>query len=458
MSTTARLPWLAGTPRLAMIVERLTATPAIPVLIAIVLGLYRIGDKSIWLDEGVAVAIARARTTEMLNFVRNTELHASPFYILLHPWTFLGTSETAVRSLAVVFGVLAVLATWSVGKRYGVAFGAALILSVTPVFIEYEQEARVYTLLMAMSAISTLLYLRVTERWTLLRAGLYVPAAGVMIYLHPIGAFVVVAHALAVLLFRPRREWLRLMAMFIPVVVLWIPMISFAMRNGDRIAWIPPLSFDLAFTHMVALGGGLVASSVLLVLLVIGARRDVITLWLLVPIVGIVALSLFVQPTLQKHYLLLVIPAAAIIAARNRPAIIAVLIAVSLVGVWNWYDRGVKDDWRGAAAWVTANVEPGDGIVFDPNYLRQAYGFYAQEPEPVWPVFEWSASPLRAKLDDFTRFDDVDRIWLVESYDYAGRPDVVAALGDFAPVETRQFAGGQDVRVTLLVRDPEPAE
>jgi hypothetical protein len=230
------------------------------------------------------------------------------------------------------------------------------------------------------------------------------------------------------------------------------------MRNGDRIAWIPPLSFDLAFTHMVALGGGLVASSVLLVLLVIGARRDVITLWLLVPIVGIVALSLFVQPTLQKHYLLLVIPAAAIIAARNRPAIIAVLIAVSLVGVWNWYDRGVKDDWRGAAAWVTANVEPGDGIVFDPNYLRQAYGFYAQEPEPVWPVFEWSASPLRAKLDDFTRFDDVDRIWLVESYDYAGRPDVVAALGDFAPVETRQFAGGQDVRVTLLVRDPEPAE
>ena len=241
MSTTAPTSWLAARPRLATLVDRLTATPAIPVLIAIVLGLYRIGDKSIWLDEGVSVAIARAPTAEMVHYLRTIELHASPFYIVLHPWTFLGTSEAAVRSLAVVFGVVAVLATWAVGRRYGVAFGAALILSVTPVFIQYEQEARGYTMLMATSALSTLLFLRLTERWTWVRALLYVLSGGLLIYVQPIGAFVVVAHGLAVLFFRPRTEWRRLLPLFVPIIVLWVPMIRFAMRSGDRIAWIQPI-------------------------------------------------------------------------------------------------------------------------------------------------------------------------------------------------------------------------
>ncbi len=457
MSRATRPSWAARAPRLEALVEKLTATPAIPVLIAIVLGLHRIGEKSVWLDEGVSVAIARASTSDMLHYLRHTELHASPFYLTLHPWTFLGTSETAVRSLAIVFGVVAVLATWSVGKRYGVAFGAALILSVTPVFIEYEQEARTYTLLMATSAIATLLYLRMTERWTVWRGVLYVLAGGLLIYVQPIGAFVVVAHGLAVLLFRPRAEWRRLLQLFAPIFVLWLPMIVFAWRNSDRIAWIEPITIDLAFNHLVALGGGLVAGAVLVILLVLGARRDVVTLWLVVPIVGIIALSIFVQPTLQKHYLLGVIPAAAIIAARNRPALIAVLLAVSLVGVWNWYDRGIKDDWRGAAAWVTAEMEPGDGIVFDPGFLRHGYSFYASAPEPVWPAFSWSSS-LRPGPTDLTRFDGVPRIWLVQGHESYRTNDVAESLAPFRALETRQFAGGQQVRVTLLARDPSGTE
>ena len=199
-------------------------------------------------------------------------------------------------------------------------------------------------------------------------------------------------------------------------------------------------------------------AAVLVVLLALGARRDVITLWLLVPIVGIIALSLLVQPTLQMHYLLGVIPAAAIVAARNRAALVAVLVAASLVGVWNWYERGVKDDWRAAAAWVTSEMQEGDGIVFDPNYLRRAYGFYASEPDPVWPAFDWSSPALLLDLSDYSRFDQANRIWLVEGHVPRQLNDVSQALADFEERDSRTFAGGQSIRVTLMVRTLVPSE
>jgi mannosyltransferase len=389
----------------------------------------------------------------MLDYVRNTELHASPYYIALHPWTALGTSEAALRSLSVVFGVMAVLAAWAIGRRYGVAFAAALILSLTPVFVQYEQEARAYSLLMAVSAVSTLLFLRLVERQTLLRAMAYVAVAGALIYVHPIGAFTVVAHGLAVALFQPRREWPRLLAVFVPVAVLWLPMIRFALRNNARIAWIDPITLDSTLAALVALGGGLVAAVVLGLLLVLGARRDVITLWLVVPIVGVIALSLLVQPTLQMHYLLGVVPAAAIIAARNRPALIAGLLAVCLVGVWNWYDRGAKDDWRGLAGWVAVRAEPSDGVVFSPDYMRFPFGYYAQVGVPLWPPFSWSGSYLRDVPADPGRFEGIDRIWLIED-NVPGLPEEIrTAMTGFSPTESRTFSGGQGIRATLLVRD-----
>ena len=444
-----RLPRSDGLSRVRALA---TATPAVPVLIAIVLGLYRAADKSIWLDEAVSVAIARLPTRQMLEYLLHVEMHAAPYYVALHMWTFLGTTEGVVRALSIVFGVIAVLATWAIGRRYRVAFPAALILSLTTVFVEFEQEARGYTLLMAGSAVATLLFLRLLERRTRLRAALYVAAAGALIYIHPIGAFVVVAHVLAVILFRPRDEWLRVLALFAPVGVLWVPMILFAVRNHDRIAWIQPITIDSTVQTLIALGGGLAAAAVLAVLLVLGVRRDVVTLWLIIPILGTIALSLFVQPTLQMRYLLGVVPAAAVIAARNRALFIGLLLAVSIAGTWSWYTAGVKDDWRDAAAWTAARVEPGDGIVFNAHYLRIPFGYYARVGEPLWRPVPWTDSDLADAPTDPAAFDGVNRIWLVEGTTTDAPAEISAALEAFTPAGDTSFEVASGTRVTLLVR------
>jgi len=158
------------------------------------------------------------------------------------------------------------------------------------------------------------------------------------------------------------------------------------------------------------------------------------------------------------RYLLGAVPAAAIICARNRPVLVGALVAVSLVGVWHWYeDSDAKDDWRAAAAWVAAEVEPTDGIVFAPDYLRSAFGYYARVGEPLWPPLEWSESDLRHGQPNPAAFAAVGRVWLVEAHAVYLPPEIEAALGGFQPAETRSYPGPETLRVTLLVRLAEPA-
>ena len=252
----------------------------------------------------------------------------------------------------------------------------------------------------------------------------------------------IVAHAIGLLIFVPRPLKWRLAAVFVPIAVLWIPMLLFAMRRSDAISWIPPTTPQLIADSAVAIFGGPLLLGMVLVMLAIGMRRDHPAIWLIVPIVGTLAITYLVQPVLQPKYVIAVLPAAAIILARNRPVAIAVLLAVSLVGVGNWYAFGEKDDWRGAAAWVTSELRPTDGIVFEPSFLRPAFDYYAGDVDP---------------LDRSANIETRDRVWLVQGhipYDQVSEA-VKEELSGFEVVEARDF-GPDMVRITLMERSTGP--
>ena len=166
--------------------------------ISAVLGLYRIGDKSLSVDEAYEYAIAQFPTSLFLESLPGN-LERTVYLSILRRWLMVGDGEVHLRLLSVVFGVIAVLATYAVGKRYAVAFPAALLLAVAPQFVQYEQDARHYTLFVAWSALATLAYLRLTERPGRREAVIYVVLAGLMIYVHLLGSLVIVAHGLATL-------------------------------------------------------------------------------------------------------------------------------------------------------------------------------------------------------------------------------------------------------------------
>ncbi len=433
--------------------RRLVDTPAIPMAVALVLGLYSIDAKSFWFDEGFSVGMSRLATERLVERIQNFEMQFAPYYLALHAWLGIGESEAVIRGLSVVFGLVGVAATFYVGRRYGVAFAAALILAVSPMFVEYEQEARGYTMLLAGSAVSTLLFVRLLERPGRLRAFLYFLAGAVLIYVLPLGALVIAAHGIWLVLGTremPRALRIRIGLVFPAIAVAWIPMLLFAATH-PQIQWMDATTFQDGIDLTLHLTGGWILLLLIAVMLAVGMRRDLPALWLMVPVLGTVAITLLIQPVHQARYLIAILPPSAIILARNPRIAVAALIALSLVSVTNVYWHQPKADWRSAAAYVASEVEPGDGIVFAPHFIRTVFGYYAHVGDPLYAASTWKRSDLTGGPPDIPGILARDRIWLVKT-DRPEMPESVRnALATFSVAETRDFYNGH-ILVDLLVK------
>ena len=78
-----------------------------------------------------------------------------------------GESAFAIRLLSLFFGLIGSAATYAVGKRlFDRATGliALAVLGASGFFIYYTREARMYTLLLALAALSTWVYLLWRDR------------------------------------------------------------------------------------------------------------------------------------------------------------------------------------------------------------------------------------------------------------------------------------------------------
>ena len=445
----------------------------IPMVVAGVLGIIGIGDKSFWLDEAFSASIIRLPTSDLLVYMFHNELQASPYYLSLQVWSTLGYDEAMLRLLSVVFGVLAVAATYAVARRYGVALPAALLLAVSPFFIHYEQEARVYSLLVAWCAITTLAYLRLVERPGRRRALIYMLVAAVLIYVHPLSGWILVAHAVVTLLFAPPRWRRRLLALYVPVLVASIPMIRFLILNHGRASWIPPATPGGVAHTLVALSGGAAVTIAFAIVVALALRRVLPqlrlpklwlpVLWLVAPVGGILLMSVVIQPLWVDRYLIGILPPLVILVAyavktyRWRWAILTSLVALSLLGVNSWYVNGVKDNWRAAAAFVDAHAQPTDGVIMWPDYYRLPFGYYTAVGEPLFPSTPWSQlyMPFLGLPIDPPPDVHNERIWLVRSVAFAPSPEIATLLAQYDTVETHLYGRSQP-EIDLLVRRASP--
>ncbi len=134
---------------------RSESRPLIPPHIAVLalaagLRFYRLGEQSLWADEGNSAALA-ARSLARITHDVAADIHPPLYYWLLHLWTrLLGTSEAELRSLSALAGVALVYVIYRMGRRLRgeqVGLTAALVAALNPFLIYYSQEARMYALL-----------------------------------------------------------------------------------------------------------------------------------------------------------------------------------------------------------------------------------------------------------------------------------------------------------------------
>jgi len=231
--------------------------------LAAALRFYGLGEQPLWLDE--------ATTADYVEKGLERSIFAEPphpplFYFMEYWVTrWLGINEVTLRLLPALLGTLAVPAAWALARRLfpeprATASAAATLVAASPFLIYLAQDARSYSLVIVLTLLSTLCFLRFVEsaessegpagrsedrplqnggagRPLRLRGAganlvIYMTLSVLLIYTHYYGAWVLLAHeAVYWLHVRARtREWtlarLNVALAFVPWAMWAVPGIS----------------------------------------------------------------------------------------------------------------------------------------------------------------------------------------------------------------------------------------
>jgi uncharacterized membrane protein len=490
--------------RLAVVAELVLGT---------ILGSLFLGTHSLFLDESVSSTLATAPWHRFANVVSHREANMALYYLLLRGWVVFGHSEIALRSLSVILAVgalwvLIMLARSLLGRR--TALIAGLVLAVNPLFIQFAQDVRGYSLALLLVSASSFFFVRGIQQvdppprfcWTA-----YTVVTALAAYTNFWAALVPVAQALSLGFLPPGRiPWRRILASAVALVVLLVPL-GLLIRSTDSagVDWASGSSAGQLFTHIrssvphAALDLLVLVAAVVVVAVVVLARRRpalgalfarqwplVFALcWLVVPVGAVVMLSLVYKPLLVVRYLMVSLPAAVLLIAlvidrvasmarRGAVAIAAVVLVVvlgvSAAGAAQWYAKGGPQDFRSAVGYIADRAQPGDGVMVFAPYERIPVEWYiTQRPateraaHPVYPATAWGVDPLYfdgavtlgsgAVQHAASRYH---RIWLVSATADLSLYPTQAALVDaalrragFTAANTQVFRG---VQVTEEVR------
>lgn len=104
---------------------------------------------SIWFDEAFSAYITQFSFWDIARYTA-TDVHPPFYYWLLKVWSSLfGTTELAYRSLSIIFGAAAITLAFFLSRKFfgrKVAWVALGFAVLSPMFIRYSDEARMYTL------------------------------------------------------------------------------------------------------------------------------------------------------------------------------------------------------------------------------------------------------------------------------------------------------------------------
>ncbi|MBL8163371.1 MAG: glycosyltransferase family 39 protein [Anaerolineae bacterium] len=319
--------------------------------------------ESLWNDEAwSAWAVRSPYLADMLARVRS-DVHPPLYFALLDAWTLVaGESVLALRWPSLACALLATAATYALGRRlFDRATGlfALLILGTSAFWLYYAREARMYTLLMLLGALATLLYLRWRERPGLWRALAYALTGAALLYTHYAGALILLTHmghTLCMALWphphKPVRgqsrnilcvslrlcgeflvPYLLMLVLFVP----WLGVLLDQMRANPSgpLALPVPTDWGTVAALLLILTGGYPLLTLLPLALAVGVwlwdrramRRSnallLITLWLLLTPLMLLALNALFAPVYQVRYVIAALPAwALLLAAALRGVVV----------------------------------------------------------------------------------------------------------------------------------------
>ena len=224
-------------------------------VLAAFLRFYRLDAQSLWADEGNSVSLS-GRSLDHITAGAAHDIPPPLYYYLLHFWMrVFGNSEFAVRALSALLGIALVHLTYLLGRHlsdHWLGLVAAFLSAVSPFQVYYSQEARMYILLAALSALSVYSFPRFlgaeavktqntqhATRNRYLWAGLYVIATALSLYTHYSFPIVMVMENLLFAIWlaiswrqgRGTGRFLRWVVIQLAIIALYWPWLPIAFRQ-----------------------------------------------------------------------------------------------------------------------------------------------------------------------------------------------------------------------------------
>ena len=440
--------------RPSSVVYRLLPAACLLLLSAYGLRLYGLTAQSLWRDEVDALRFAQLPLSNYLSIFSQPGQNGPLYFLLLRGWVALaGTGEFSLRYFSLLPGVVAVALTLALGRRlFAAPIGliAAALVAASPYLVWYSQEAKMYALVTALALLSLYALRRATAgqpRW-------WVAATSLAMYSHILAALLIPLQLALLIVWRPmgRHGYAQAAAAFAALILPYAPLLRWQLPmaltpaetgypffplpemllillNGYSAGLVPWVSEAvLALFGLLLLSGVIVRFSPSSLVRHRSSDAVALLLWLFLPVVVVFAISL-VRPLFTDRYLIWIAPAfyllvALGIAAWARqarwlgPALLGLLLVLDLQAIHIQVTTPFKSDFRSAAAYVAARIQPGDLVIFQIPYVRYTFDYYYRGPAYTWANGLWTNAGLsEAEADTAMRglTQNYRAVWLVES-------------------------------------------
>lgn len=413
-----------------------------PAGIALILGLWRTGAPSLWTDELVTVDVARRTLPQIARLLGHVDAVHGLYYALMHAFVEVaGFGAATVRlpsvlATAVAAGALAVLGRALAGPFVGLLAG--LIYACTPVVSQYALEARSYALVTAAAVLATWALVQALRQSSPKWFALYAATVVLLGAAHLFAVLLVGAHLLTVLLGRhPREVRLRWLAGVAAAGAALAPLAILAFTQQGAVEWIPFPDTAHLWRSVVGVTGSLAATALagaVCLAALAGPRTPelvrVAVPWLVVPPGVLLALS-FVEPVFVARYVLMCVPALALLIAAGLLAgprtvmIPAGLVLLVLTLTVQPRLREPDSKWHDVTPVVEALrawSAPGDGYLISPAGTRLLASAYPRVFDPLADLALRVSGARQGTLSGgevgraelARRVREADRVWVVQ--------------------------------------------
>lgn len=424
--------------------------------VAFLLRVNLLSGQSLWRDEVDTRIFAGWTLQEHLSGMFAIGHNGPLYFLLLRPWVdYLGASEFTLRFPSAAMGALAVPLMFVLARQLGLSRRTGLItgllLATSPYLVWYGQEAKMYTLLLALVLAALIAYLKALaggqNRWWVI----FVVVTSVSFYVHILSPLMLPVYGVIALMHRAQlrgrwRPWWLSMAWltvpYVPFVVWELPLLWTAYNSGHPFY---PLQQEIEILLQLYSSGllkslGQMPIILLLFLLLAGlfltnprARAEnlspglrlMLAAWVLLPPLMVYLVSLRVA-VFEDRYLIYITPGFYLVAALGIILIrfhsrqvaafcLGLMLVINLIGIWQQQRQPIKADFRAAAAYLAARPIPPQTVMIQIPYLEKTFGYYYPHPykllEGLWTNNGKTEAQVNTEMVMLTH--NLSDLWLV---------------------------------------------